>query len=231
VVLLPPSTYSLYQRSLSERHGLRYLGALLAVVLLALVPTVSADTITLDGAVFTVTYTHLTGNTYVFDYSINTSGYTGPGHYLDSVALNPNGSSILGGSFSGPSGWVGAHGNQQGPGGCGGGAGNFWCAQAGSLASLLLVPGGTYDFDFTLTLASPMTADSTPHIQASFGDIACRGRHCTPSYQNQFGVSTGLLTETPPLTHVSDVPEPGTITLFGSGLIGALGLLRRRFNA
>jgi len=30
--------------------------------------------------------------------------------------------------------------------------------------------------------------------------------------------------------HLEPVPEPGTLALFGSGLIGMAGVLRRKFN-
>lgn len=208
---------------------MKLVAVLFVTSVMVLVPAIAADTITIDGAVFTVTYSQFTGTDYLFDYSINTAGYTGPGNYLASVALNPNGSTILSGSFTGPVGWVSSPGNQQGPGGCGGGAVNYWCAQAGSLASLLAVPNGTYDFYFDLTLASPMTDSSAPHVQASFGNIVCNGRDCSPSYQNQLGISTGLLGDTPgtPLV-VTGVPEPGSLALLGSGLIAVAGLLRRR---
>lgn len=155
---------------------------LAAFLFLMCVPAVMADTITIDGVVFSLTDQHITGNTYLFHYAINTSGYYGPGGFLNSVAVNPSGSTILSGSFTGPSGWISAPGNQQGPGGCGGGAVNYWCAQAGNLASMLAVPNGTYDFYFTLTLASPLIDLSDAHVQASFGNVVCEGRHCTPTY-------------------------------------------------
>jgi hypothetical protein len=51
--------------------------------------------------------------------------------------------------------------------------------------------------------------------------MTCSGRHCdAPTYQNQLGISTGLN---------SNVPEPTSLVLFGSGLIAVGGLARRKF--
>ncbi len=81
---------------------------LLTIAALLVAPALLADSITIDGAVFSLTSSQVTGNTYLFDYKINTTAYTGPGDVLRSVAVNPSGAQILSGSFTGPAGWTSA---------------------------------------------------------------------------------------------------------------------------
>ncbi len=204
--------------------------ALFAVLLVS--PALKADTLTIDGAVFDVAVTHLSWNTYEFQYTIDTTGYTGPGHYLDSVALSPSGANILSGSFSSAYDWTGEPGTQQGGGGCGGGDGNSWCAQAAGSTGLLAVPGGIYEFDFMLTLTAPLIDLSNAHIQASFGNVVnCQTPACV-HYQNQLGISTAITMDDPPsfAPTAATVPESSGMALLGSGLIGLVGLVRRKLR-
>jgi hypothetical protein len=92
---------------------------------------------------------------------------------------------------------------------------------------------GTFAFDYTNIKGSPngvVSVDSLTFTLTASGLNASQFtgvvvHFCTASGTN-CGPQTGFASGTPG----AEVPEPGTITLLGSGLIGLAGLVRRRMR-
>jgi hypothetical protein len=215
-----------------RRIAKRYVPCLAGLVLLLTLGAApaAADSIgpsclpveTCQGSIYTLTYDPVPVglNTYEFTYTIDTSGYTGGGSYLDNVALKIASSIVSAVLVSAPGGtgnWILTLGGINNS-GCSGSGGGFDCADATSLGSFNLVPGPTYTwvFDINVGSASLLLAPAPGEGSAS---IKAR-------YVNSSGEKVGaLLSENITLT---PVPEPASIALFGSGLLTLAGLIRKR---
>lgn len=99
--------------------------------------------------------------------------------------------------------------------GCDGGSTNFVCSEKNATPYVALTPGTT------LTWTWDIVIDPANSV---FPNLA--GAHLGVKHNNINGGVNGFL-----LSHESaPIPEPGTMALFGTGLLGLAGAFRRRLN-
>jgi PEP-CTERM motif len=196
------------------------LGVLAVLAMVALSRPAMANTLTVGGVDYTVT---TVGDD--IQLVIDFSGATSSGDFFSfsiDFGGNVTDASILsqdtGLTWSDPD-----HGTNN-PSGCNfNGGGNKWCTQTGAPGiEDVQADGGTYTFLFDIT-GNPNTF---VHLQAFQGqgglaiscDIGVDGNSNPASTEGGCGGGT-------------EVPEPGSLMLFGTGLLSMAGFLRRKLFA
>jgi len=216
------------------------------VALLALPGVAKADTIiTLNGTgtscggsdcfgnVVTLTIHPTGGTSYVVTMTINTSGNNNAGSAIAGVNFK-FGTGITSASLiSGPTGtWTTQVANGLNANGCTTTMGSsFGCSidsgfiNATSLSATPIVAlssGGTFTWQWNVTAGGSVSGNSV-HIGALFGGMKKKGPNI--SFQ-----STGIISASATAPPPPPVPEPGTLALFGTGLLAVAGLVRRRLD-
>src|ERR1700722_3486728 len=171
------------------------------------------------GSQYTLTFAP-TSNPDVFDIflKIDTSATTLPGDFLNAVAPKVSSSFNSVSLISGPptftgnpiSGGLSAN-------GCNGAGSGFFCSGSSSVTGVPVGSGDVYMWEWAIFVNSPsdlFTAAGEASIKTLFVDAN--------------GKQAGITSE--PITLQSSVPEPGSLLLVCTGLMGAAVSVRRRFS-
>ena len=178
---------------------------------------------TCQGSIYELSYsgapiaTTATTETFRIKYTIDTTGYSGPGQFLDAVALKVASSFVDATLVTAPGGvgnWIEMTGGLANA-GCTGSGSGFDCVMVALIANALTVPAGVYTWEFDIEVL-------TGELFVDDEEASVKARYITITSQGVVKKAGDLVSEGITLTNVPE-PQLGLLLLAAAPLV-----LRRR---